>query len=296
MKYTLRQLEVFLATARHENLSRAAESLSMSQSAASDSLKELENQFDIRLFDRVGKRLQLNDSGRLLQPRAEELLERARELEILLGKHQEIGALRVGATLSIGHYLAIPLIARYRKRFPQGRISLSVDNTEHITDKVLHFELDVGLIEGEVNHPELSITRWLGDELVPFSAPGHPLAAKRVLRDSDLVSADWILREAGSGTRQTFDRAMYDLIPDLKILLELEHTEAIKRAVEHGMGVGCLSEVTLKEDFARGRFVPLRVKGRDFRRSFYLIVHRDKYQSAALRHWLELCLSVTGTD
>src|SRR5690606_15836304 len=227
MKYTLRQLEVFLATARFENLSRAAESLSMSQSAASDSLKELENQFDIRLFDRVGKRLQLNDSGRLLQPRAEELLERARELETLLGRHQEIGALRVGATLSIGHYLAIPLIAQYRQRFPQGRIALQVDNTERITDKVLHYELDVGLIEGEVNHPDLSITRWLGDQLLVFSAPDHPLAHRKRLFDRDLTSAQWILREPGSGTRQTFTRAMHDLVPELDIVMELEHTEAI---------------------------------------------------------------------
>ena len=263
----------------------------MSQSAASDSLKELENQFDIKLFDRVGKRLKLNDFGRVLQPRAEELLERARELEAALGRHQALGALRVGATLSIGNYLAIPLIAQYRQRFPEGRISLDVDNTERITDRILHFELDVGLIEGEVNHPDLEITRWQEDELVAFSAPGHPLAGRRRLGSRDLTGAQWILREPGSGTRQTFDRAMHDLIPDLQILLELEHTEAIKRAVESGLGIGCLSQITLQEDFDQGRFVPLALPGRDLRRSFYLILHRDKYRSAALRHWLELCLS-----
>lgn len=291
MKYTLRQLEVFLATARHENLSRAAVSLSMSQSAASDSLRELEHQFDIRLFDRVGKRLQLNDFGRVLQPRAEELLERARELETALGKHQVIGALKVGATLSIGNYLAIPLIAQYRQRYPEGRISLEVDNTEHITDAILHFELDVGMIEGEVNNPDLHILRWQEDELVIFTTPDHPLARRKTLTDKDLCSAQWILREIGSGTRQTFDRAMHDLTPDLDILLELEHTEAIKRAVENGMGLGCLSRVTLENAFSQGRFVPLTVKGRSFKRNFYLIMHRNKYQSAALRHWMELCLS-----
>ena len=122
MKYSLRQLEVFLATARHENLSKAARELNMSQSAASDSLKELEHQFDIQLFDRIGKRLQLNDFGRVLQPRAEELLERARELESALRRHQDMGVIKVGATLSIGNYLAIPLISRYRQRFPEGQV------------------------------------------------------------------------------------------------------------------------------------------------------------------------------
>lgn len=295
MKYTLRQLEVFLATARHENLSRAAKSLSMSQSAASDSLRELENQFDIRLFDRVGKRLQLNDFGRVLQPLAEELLERARELEAALGKHQAIGAIRVGATLSIGNYLAIPMIARYREQFPEGRIYLEVNNTERVTHGVLHFELDVGMIEGEVNHPDLEITRWQDDELVVFASPEHPLVHKKgALTDSDLTSIPWILREPGSGTRQTFDRAMHDLIPELDILLELEHTEAIKRAVAAGMGLGCLSRVTLQDAFAFDQLVPLNVPHRDFKRSLYIIMHRNKYRSAALEHWLELCFSQVG--
>lgn len=291
MKYTLRQLEVFLSTARHENLSRAAENLSMSQSAASDSLKELEHQFDIKLFDRVGKRLRLNDFGRVLQPRAEELLERARELEAALGHHQAIGALRVGATLSIGNFLAVPLIARYRRQFPKGRISLQVDNTERITAGILHFDLDVGLIEGEVNHPDLLIRPWREDELQIFCAPQHALAGRKLLHDKDLVEAQWILREKGSGTRQTFDRAVFDLIHQLDILLELEHTEAIKQAVEAGLGLGCLSQVSLARDFASGRFVPLRAKGRDFRRSLFLILHKAKYRSAALRHWVDLCFA-----
>lgn len=292
MKYSLRQLEVFLATARHENLSRAARELSMSQSAASDSLKELEHQFDIQLFDRIGKRLQLNDFGRVLQPRAEELLERARELESALRKHQDMGVIKVGATLSIGNYLAIPLIARYRERFPEGQVRLTVDNTEQITQKVAGFMLDVGLIEGEVHHDALDIIRWQEDELQVFCAAGHPLAKKGQLTDRDILASPWILREQGSGTRQAFDRAMHDLVPDLRIDLELEHTEAIKRAVESGMGLGCVSRVTLEDGIRSGRFVPLTVKGRDLRRWFYLIKHKDKYLSAAIQHWMNLCMDL----
>lgn len=289
MKYTLRQLEVFLATARSENLSRAARELSMSQSAASDSLKELENQFDIRLFDRIGKRLQLNEFGRALQPRAEELLQRARDLETALGRHQDIGLIKVGATLSIGNYIAIPLIAQYRERYPNGQVKLEVDNTEQITQRVVNFELDMGMIEGEINNDELEITRWHDDELLIFCAPSHPLASRGVLTDTDLVSVDWVLREHGSGTRQTFDRAMHDLLPQLKIVLELEHSEGIKRAVEAGMGIGCLSRVTLDDALHQGRFVRLQLE-RDLRRSFYLIWHRNKYLSAGIQHWLDLCL------
>lgn len=291
MKYTLRQLEVFLATARNENLSRAARDLAMSQSAASDALKELENQFDIRLFDRIGKRLQLNDFGRALQPRAEELLERARELETVLGRHEEIGLIKVGATLSIGNYLAIALIAQYRQRYPSSQVQLEVDNTEAITHRVAHFELDVGMIEGEIHRPELEVTRWLDDELVVFCAPSHPLARQEEVSDADLETNGWLLREQGSGTRQAFDRAMHDLLPGLDIVLELEHSEGIKRAVEAGMGLGCLSRITVADALAQGRFVELPVPQRDFSRSLYLIRHRQKYISAGIQHWLELCES-----
>lgn len=288
MRYTLRQLEIFLATAHHENLSRAAESLSMSQSAASGALKELEQQFDVQLFDRVGKRLKLNDFGRVLQPRAEELIERARELETALGRHMDAGPIKVGATLSIGNYLAVPLIARYMEENPGSRVTLEVENTAIVSQKVLRYELDMGLIEGEINNPDLNISPWRDDELVVFCSPRHPLAGRRELDDEDLQNARWILREPGSGTRQTFDRAMHDLLPQLTVMLELQHTEAIKRAVEGDMGLGCLSRVTLIDAFARGQLVPLPVPHRDLTRFFYLILHKQKYQSAAIEQWLKL--------
>ena len=291
MKYTQRQLEVFLATARFGNLSRAAESMALSQSAASDSLRELEHQFDILLFDRVGKRLQLNDSGRLLLPQAESLLSQARELEDTLRLHKGIGALRVGATLSIGNTLCIPLIQQYRQQYPDSPVRLDVGNTERISQMVAGFEIDIGLIEGEINNPALDITRWREDELQIFCSAAHPLAGKGTLTRRDLLDSGWILRESGSGTRQTFDRVMYDHLPELRMELELQHNEAIVQAVLRGMGLGCLSTLSLAPWFASGALVPLKVKNRQFKRSFYHILHRQKYRSAAITHFLALCQS-----
>ncbi|MDR2214093.1 MAG: LysR family transcriptional regulator [Pseudomonadales bacterium] len=289
MRFTLRQLEVFLATARLENLSRAAQTLSLSQSAASDSLRELEHQFDLQLFDRVGKRLQLNDNGRLVLAQAEALLSRAQELEDALRQHTGIGALRVGATLSIGNALCIPLIQQYRRHYPGSQISLEIANTERISQMVANFELDVGMIEGEINNPALEITHWREDSLRIFCAPDHPFATRKRLSEQDLLSQGWILRESGSGTRQTFDRVMYDLLPHLRLELQLQHNEAIIQAVMANMGLGCLSQLSLAPYLARGDIVALTAPERDFRRGFYLITHRQKYRSAALGHWLQLC-------
>ncbi|WP_250655833.1 LysR family transcriptional regulator [Alkalimarinus coralli] len=294
MRYTLRQLEVFLATAHYENITQAAESISLSQSAASEALKGLEKQFDIQLFDRVGKRLQLNELGRLLRPKAEALVERAQDLENAFRQHKDIGALKVGATLSIGNYLAVNIMAEFMSLHPTAEVSLQVANTTTIANKISNFELDVGLVEGELHRPELDVVPWRDDELCVFCAPSHPLAKKNRLNDSDLLTADWIMRESGSGTRQAFDWAMHGLLPELNISLELQHTEAIKRAVEAGLGIGCLSSITLEDAFKRGSLVRLDVPHRNFQRRFYFILHKDKFRSAGIDNWLALCQKRNG--
>jgi len=291
MKYSLRQLEVFLAAAHFENITRAANSLSMSQSAASSALKELEQQFDIQLFDRVGKRLQLNELGRLVRPQAEALLSQANELETVLRQHQQPGNLKVGATLTIGNYLAVKIMARYMAQHPEAKVMLDVENTAAIAKKVLNFELDLGLVEGELQQPELDVIPWRQDELVVFCSPDHSLAqrSEQPLSDEVLLEQTWILREAGSGTRQTFDRIMSGILPQLNVLLELQHTEAIKRAVEAGLGVGCLSRVALEDAFRRGSLVPLTIPQRNTQRHFYFVLHKQKYRSAGVQRWIDLC-------
>ncbi|MEM9256443.1 MAG: LysR family transcriptional regulator [Pseudomonadota bacterium] len=289
MKYTLRQLQVFLATARHENITRAAGELAMSQSAASGSLSELETQFGVKLFDRIGKRLRLSELGRQLRPDAQRLLDQAKEFERALAGGDIQGRVRAGATLTIGNYIAVGMIAAFMKRYPEADIQLSVANTEQIAERVATFQLDAGMIEGELRHPDLDIQHWRGDELVAFAAPDHPAAHQSIQQDGDLLRCNWIVREPGSGTRQAFDRAMQGILTDLRITLELQHTEAIKRAVSAGLGVGCLSRICLTEAFERGTLVPLNIPGRDFRRDWYLITHRQKYHGAALREWLALC-------
>lgn len=289
MKFTLRQLAVFLATAHYENISRAAESLAMSQSAASGALQDLEQRHSTQLFDRVGKRLQLNAHGHALRPLAESLMSQATEVEAALEQRETAGKLKVGATLTIGNYVAIPILVQFMSDYPAIDVGLHVANTAHIVQEVLDYEMDIGLIEGEYSHNDLSVTPWRADELVAFCSPDHPFAKLDVLGDEEILSARWILRETGSGTRQAFDRAMHGILAELQVHLELEHTEAIKRAVEANMGVGCLSRIALVEAFQRGNLVPLTIPDRDMHRQFYLVLHKRKYRSASLQRWIDAC-------
>jgi DNA-binding transcriptional LysR family regulator len=293
MKFTLRQLEVFAAIARSGNVSRAAEEIPLSQSATSTALGEFERQFGLQLFDRVGKTLRLNEVGRQMLPRAVELLDRASEIEDLLEGRSGFGPLSIGATLTIGNYLTTLIVAKFLQRYPQSRVQLQVHNTSTIVQQVAHYALDLGLIEGDCNHPDLEVQPWIADELAMFCAPGHPLAGKKRVPLEQLLAEPWILREKGSGTRETFDRAMHNHHSRLNIRLELEHTEAIKRAVESGLGLGCISRLALKDAFRRGSLVPVDTPDLDLRRYFYFLWHKQKYQTAGMREFLALCREMT---
>jgi DNA-binding transcriptional LysR family regulator len=290
MRYSLRQLEVFLTVARIGSVSGAGEALAMSQSAVSGALGDLERQFGLKLFDRIGKRLRLSELGQSVRARAEGVLDRAGELEAAFEGRAAAGRLRIGATLTIGNHLVAPLMARFMRDHGEAELTLAVANTEEIARRVANFDIDVGLVEGEIHHPDLEVLPWRDDELVVFCAPGHRYAKKRALTDADLRATRWVVRERGSGTRQTFDRAMHGLLGELDIVLALEHTEAIRGAVVAGLGLGCVSRIALQEGFDHGTLVPCRVPHRDFRRQFYLLVNKHKYRGQSLALWLALCL------
>ena len=169
--------------------------LALSQSAVSAALTDLEGQLGVQLFDRVGKRLVVNEHGRLLYPRALALLEQAVEIEQLF--REDNGAIRIYASSTIGNYILPAVIARYRHDYPQLPIELSVGNSQDVMQAVLDFRVDIGFIEGPCHSTEIISEPWLEDELVVFAAPTSPLARGPVTLEQ-LAAAPWILRERGS--------------------------------------------------------------------------------------------------
>lgn len=288
MQFTLRHLEVFVAIGTLENVSAGAEKIGMSQSAASTALTELERRTARPLFDRVGKRLRLNETGRMLLPRAIDMLDRARELDALLAGRGGPGPLRLGATVTIGNYLAPALIERFRQDHRDARIDLAIDNTQAIAARVLKFELDVALIEGDYSDPDLLVADWRDDELAIFCGADHPLAAEPNCRLDRLLDEEWAVREQGSGTRQALDRVMSGYWSRWRIGTELHQIEAIKSAVEAGRMIGCVSRLALRDAFASGRLVEIKVAGLDLRRRLYIITPRQKYQTAGLKLFLAM--------
>lgn len=287
MHITLRQLEVFTEVLKSGSTTQASVVLALSQSAVSAALADLEGQLKVLLFDRVGKRLVINEHGRLLYPKALALLEQAGEIEQLF--LHDSGALRIAASSTIGNYMLPEMIAHYRKDFPATPLELNVGNSQEVIVAVADFRVDLGLIEGPCHMPELVTQPWLEDELVVFAAPDNPLAQQSLTLEA-LASAPWILRERGSGTREVLDHLLLAHMPNFQLVMELGNSEAIKHAVRHGIGISCLSRRVVEEQLASGVLVELKIPLPPLKRTLYLIHHRQKHISNALQRFLSYCV------
>lgn len=287
MHITLRQLEVFTEVLKSGSTTQASVVLALSQSAVSAALADLEGQLKVLLFDRVGKRLVINEHGRLLYPKALALLEQAGEIEQLF--LHDSGALRIAASSTIGNYMLPEMIAHYRKDFPATPLELNVGNSQEVIVAVADFRVDLGLIEGPCHMPELVTQPWLEDELVVFAAPDNPLLQQPVTL-ATLASAPWILRERGSGTREVLDHLLLAHLPNFQLVMELGNSEAIKHAVRHGIGISCLSRRVVEEQLASGVLVELCIPLPPLMRTLYLIHHRQKHISNALQRFLSYCV------
>ena len=286
MHITLRQLEVFTEVHKCGSTTQASSALSLSQSAVSAALSDLETQLSVRLFDRVGKRLVVNEHGRLLYPKAMALLEQAGEIEHLF--QSEAGALRIAASSTIGNYILPKMIAGYRRDFPAVPLELNVGNSRDVINAVADFRVDLGLIEGPCHMPDLLTQTWQQDELVVFAAPDHPLLQAPVTLDA-LAQAPWILREAGSGTREVVEHILLSHLSHFDLVMELGNSEAIKHAVRYGIGISCLSRRVIEEQLQTGVLVEVPVPLPRLNRALYLIHHRQKHMSKALERFLSYC-------
>ncbi|WBF46930.1 DNA-binding transcriptional regulator YeiE [Serratia rubidaea] len=287
MHITLRQLAVFTEVLKSGSTTQASQVLALSQSAVSAALADLEGQLGVQLFDRVGKRLVLNEHGRLLYPKALALLEQAGEIEQLF--RHDGGALRIAASSTIGNYMLPAMMARYRQDFPATPLELNVGNSQDVISAVADFRVDLGLIEGPCHMPELVTQPWLEDELVVFAAPDNPLTRQPITL-ATLAEAPWILRERGSGTREVLDHLLLAHLPHFQLVMELGNSEAIKHAVRHGIGISCLSRRVIAEQLDSGALVALSVPLPPMIRTLYLIHHRQKHISNALQRFLSYCL------
>ncbi len=298
MRLTLKQLQVFRAVVRHGNLGSAAEALFLSKPAMSMALQELEKHLGHKLFDRVNQRLQLNAQGQRLVPLADELLQRAEDIELSFRNDTALGGvLHIGASKTIGNYLLPELLGDFLAQYPACDPQVTIANSRVLAGKMANYELDVCLIEGELHDPRVIREDWLADDMALLVAPAHPLAeqARRsgVLQFSDLDGAQWLLRESGSGTREHFDVHIAPHLARWPVRLELTQSEALLGACRAGLGVAYLSELAARRDLQDGLLYRLPL-ATDTRRQLRMVWQEGKYLSPLLAHFMAFCREWRG--
>lgn len=286
----LNHLAIFDAVAREGSVTKAGERLRISQPAVSRQLKQLEEALGAQLVDRLPKGVRLTAAGELLSGYSRRVFALADEAEQAVAELQGLkrGSLTIGASTTIGIYFLPELLAGFRKRYPKIDLHMEVSNTRVIQQYLMEHRVDVAVTEGFVHWPELDARVFLVDEIVPIVAPGHPLASAGKVTLRQFCAEPLIMREKGSGTREVIEEALGRKGLEVRPVMDLGSTEAIKRSVAAGVGVAFVSALTIEQEVRDKRLATFRLHDCRLHRSLHLVQARDRVVSKAVGAFLAL--------
>jgi len=281
----LQNLRVFLKVAELEHITRASEELHLTQPAVTKTIQSLEHEVHLELVERQGRRIVLTHAGRVLQRHARQIfaLERQMEEELTALRDLEGGQVVMAANTTAGVYLLPPIIARFHSQYPRVTLNMTILNSSEIIDGTLNWELDFGLIEGDVSTlpTELSARVFARDTLILVVAPEHHWSQASSLRPEDLGTDALLLREEGSAMREMLEQELQKYDVRLHPLLTLTDNEAMKQMVINGVAAAVVSSLTVSRELASGTLVHVPVEGLELHPELSLIHRVDKQLSRA---------------
>ncbi len=276
MSITLRQIEIFLNVVSVGHLTSVSKDMGLSQSAVSMSIKELETTLGKQLFDRISKRLILNEVGRAFYEEIKPLYKKIIDVQNEFQFSPNKGIIRVGASTTIVDYMMPTIICNYMSEYPDVKISLKEGNTKAIIEMIKDGQIDIGFVEGGVSDSELAKEIIGVDELLVVSSTDKFSTPCNM---NDLSDHKWVLREKGSGTREMFLEHIKDKCNNLNIFLELGHTESIKSVLKGSDTLACLSQLAVEKDILDGTLHRANIKKFECKRDLHMIHHKDKLRS-----------------
>lgn len=270
------RLEVFYTVARRSSFTKAAAELFITQPAVTKHIRELEEQYKTKLFERNGNKIKLSTAGELLLHHTEDIFTIYRRIDFdlnALTQHNQ-GLLRMGASTTIAQYVIAPLLAGFRKKFADIQLSLINGNTEQIEKALLSREIELGFVEGRSKNQEISYQEFIKDEIVLVCGKDHPWSKKTSIKTASLKEIKFVLREQGSGTLEVIDYALKDFglsIADLKVEIYLGNAETIKSYLLHTDCMAFLSVHAVTKEVQSGDLQIIDVEDLTIKRKFYMI-------------------------
>ncbi len=286
----LNQLKIFYMAAKHGSLSAAAEAMCITQPAVTKGIQRLQEYYEIKLFNRFGKKMALTDAGEVLYGIAESIFEMENQAEESLRDFQQRkrGFIRILSSESFGSYYLPFIINRFSKANPGIRISVDLLPTEQVVEKTAALSNDLGFISYPVPHKKLFMREILEDSYQIIVPPGHPFALKAVIEPEDLAGQPVIVHEKGSAPRKSTEEFAGKHNIHLTIPLELSNNEAIKTAVEEGVGIAIITRRVVSKEIEMGKLRAIPLSDPAMTRKFYLIHHKDKYLSRPLQSLIDM--------
>lgn len=267
-------LKTFVTLAEVKNFTKTAELLLMSQPSVSLHIKNLEKEFQTKLFQRSPKYLKITPSGEILYDRAKQMItiyEQTRQ-EILEQQNTIKGDLKIAASFTIGEYILPPLLLDLQNQYPELNLQVTIANTEEVVQSTRSHHVDIGLIEGQTNERELIVTPFLEDELFIVTSNQHPLVQKEETTIADLQNQQWIMRENGSGTREYFNHVVRSNGLKVKSLLTISSNQGIKETLITGLGISILSGSVVERDVKQNNLSIIKVKNQEFKRTLSYVL------------------------
>lgn len=288
---TLRHLKVFVAVCELNSITKAAQKLYITQPAVSCAIKELEDFYGVKLFDRISKKLYLTEAGKSLLGYARHIVSLFEEMESNVRDLDKLVKLHIGASITIGTHFMPVYVKNFETLHPQAEVNVTISSSELIENKILQNELDFALIEGIVHEKSIICETYtsLDDELVLICNLNHPFCKEKVVTIEKLLSESFLLREKGSGTRELFDNVLasqgYSVIPTW----ESTSTIALINAVINGLGISVLPYMLVKDSLSDGAIASVHIDGLKFSRKFNIIYHKNKFLTTTAKSFIEMC-------
>ena len=286
---TIRNLEIFKKVAELGNMSAAAKKLYITQPSVSLAISEIEKEYDVKLFDRVGNHLRLTPTGQQLLIYASGIIQQYKEMELFLKDESHYSGIRIGATATVGHYLIAPLIQQLKAEMPGIQCEVTVASTGIIEERLLRSELDIGFVEGDIASPSLIVDPILIDELTVICSNKHPFYSRKSISLQELTGEAFILREKGSGTRAKVESVLRENHISYQPLWNCYSFEAIKEAVIHNLGITIMSPRVVRRELTSGELWACVIEDVNLKRTFDLVYRQNKYFSPALERFIKIC-------
>lgn len=286
---TLRHLKIFVAVCKTGSATAAGEKLYIAQPSISLAISELEDYYGIKLFDRIAKRLHITEAGKQFLQYATHIVDLFEDMEREVKNFDKMGVIRIGASITIGNYLLPDYITKFKQLYPKMDVKVMIDNTDKIQQYILSNQIDIGLIEGIVHSPYLLEEKFSDDELILICSNNHPFAQCEGILLPQLQQEELILREVGSAGREIFDSTMITQGLEISPAWESSSTQAIVHAVQANLGVSVLPYLLVKDYIDRKEISQFQLKGIQFKRSFCVIYHCNKFLTESAKDFIAIC-------